>query len=175
MANLQQLIGDNLRCLEQGVTLLETISDRAFTHVDARHHTSGVGPHLRHNLDHYRSLLDGAPTGRVDYDARERDPRLETDRQFTIGFIQDIGRQLSHLAALDADTPLAVKMDCGDGTEQWALSTLARELEFLVSHTVHHYALVAMILRLQNIQPPADFGVAPSTLRYQQSCAPPRG
>jgi hypothetical protein len=175
MANTENLVRDNIRCLEQSLSLLESLRDDAFTRVEPRLHARGIGPHLRHNVDHYRSLLDGLPTGRVDYDARERDPRLETDRVYAIAQTEDLIRQLDRLVALDADTPVAVKMDCGEEIEQWVQSTLGRELEFLLSHAVHHYALVAFIVRLQGLDPPADFGVAPSTLRYQQSCAPPRG
>jgi hypothetical protein len=50
----------------------------------------------------------------------------------------------------------------------WAASSLARELQFTLSHTVHHYALIALILRLQGFAPPADFGVAPATLQQWQ-------
>jgi hypothetical protein len=66
-------------------------------------------------------------------------------------------------------------MNCGAGPAgPWSRSTAARELQFLVSHTVHHYALIAFILRANGIDPGADFGVAPSTLAHrksQQSCA----
>ena len=41
-------------------------------------------------------------------------------------------------------------------------------MQFLLSHTVHHYALIGAILRLSGVEPPAGFGLAPSTLRHQQ-------
>ena len=53
-------------------------------------------------------------------------------------------------------------------------STVRRELIFLVSHTVHHYALIAVMLRHQAVGLPADFGVAPSTLRHQRRLAASR-
>jgi hypothetical protein len=53
---------------------------------------------------------------------------------------------------------------------------MARELGMLLSHTVHHYALIAMLLRARGIEPPADFGVAPSTrAHWLESCAPRAG
>ena len=45
-----------------------------------------------------------------------------------------------------------------------------RELLFLISHTVHHFALIAFMLRSFGIEPGDKFGVAPSTLRYRQDC-----
>ena len=41
---------------------------------------STIGGHVRHNLDHFLCLEQGLKSGSVDYDARERDEFLETDR-----------------------------------------------------------------------------------------------
>ena len=63
----------------------------------------------------------------------------------------------------------------GPADVPWTASSLDRELQSLISHTVHHYALIAMLLRVSGRQPAADFGVAPSTLRYweeSRACAP---
>jgi len=46
---------------------------------------------------------------------------------------------------------------------------------FLLSHTVHHYALISVALKLQGIDPGEEFGIAPSTLRYLKSAAPLAG
>jgi hypothetical protein len=56
----------------------------------------------------------------------------------------------------------------GDAGEDghWNRTTLKRELRFLVSHTIHHYALIAVILKLQGFDCGPDFGVAPSTIEY---------
>jgi hypothetical protein len=51
-------------------------------------------------------------------------------------------------------------------------STLARELRALASHTIHHYALVAVVLRLRGVAVPAHFGVAPSTWADARSGLP---
>jgi hypothetical protein len=53
----------------------------------------------------------------------------------------------------------------------WSGTSVGRELQFLVSHTVHHYAVIAAMLRPQGVEPGADFGVAPSTLVYEQGSA----
>lgn len=77
------------------------------------------------------------------------------------------------LAAIDAhalDRPLKVRSEQPvDGIPEWCGSTLHRELQFLVSHTVHHYALIVALLgRLSyELEPEhADFGIAPSTLAH---------
>ena len=37
----------------------------------------------------------------------------------------------------------------------------------LSSHTIHHFALIAMALRAHGVAVEAGFGMAPSTLSYQ--------
>ena len=50
-----------------------------------------------------------------------------------------------------------------------AASTLSRELQFLVSHTVHHDALIAAAARALGVATEPDFGIAPSTLKANAS------
>jgi uncharacterized damage-inducible protein DinB len=167
----------NIHFLRQALELLRALDDDTYCATDSRCYPSGIGSHLRHNLDHYRSFLDGLTTGRVDYDARERDVLVEADRTRAMQQIDVIVHQLTALGEEDTHRPLLVKMDC-DGDDRWVRSTLDRELQFLISHTVHHYALIALIARLQGHEPGDEFGVAPSTLHYRQelsSCAPPPG
>ena len=63
---------------------------------------------------------------------------------------------------------------CPEEQTPWTESSLERELLAVMSHTVHHYALIAIALRLGDFDPGVGFGVAPSTLRYwqeQRECA----
>ena len=56
----------------------------------------------------------------------------------------------------------------------WSGSTVQRELQFLVSHTVHHCALIKQILRQHGFEAGMEFGLAPSTkghLQRQAACA----
>jgi hypothetical protein len=48
-------------------------------------------------------------------------------------------------------------------------SSISRELQFLSSHAVHHFALIAMTLRAEGVPMDPDFGMAPSTLRHLAS------
>jgi hypothetical protein len=45
-------------------------------------------------------------------------------------------------------------------------TTVGREFAFVLSHTVHHNALIAVIAKLLGVQVPERFGYAPSTLAY---------
>lgn len=53
-------------------------------------------------------------------------------------------------------------------------SSLMRELVFVGSHTVHHYALIKVIANDQGLQVSSNFGIAPATasfLRNEVECA----
>lgn len=168
----ESLIDDNIGYLQQALTLLQQMNDDLYGKIIPLAFGSGVGQHLRHCLDHYESFLAGWQTGKIDYDARTRDPRIETDRQYALAHIATIIAALRQLEERDEDRQVEVKQDSSpahDTAAAWSATTVRRELQFLVSHTVHHYALIAMILRLHGFEPHPDFGVAPSTLKHRQA------
>jgi hypothetical protein len=57
------------------------------------------------------------------------------------------------------------------GVSDWSRSSLLRELQFLLSHTIHHYSLIVLALRVQGFEPGVEFGVAPSTLKHWRKTA----
>lgn len=172
-STIKQLIDDNLAILRQGLDLVAALDDRKFTENAPALALSGVGPHLRHVVDFYTRLLtavesktlgtDSIPD--VDYDARDRDPRIETDPAYATAIVQAIVGRLqraSNSGLVADDQPLRVRSD----GSPWVMSTVSRELQSLVSHTVHHYALIAVAVRSGGGQPDSEFGVAPSTIRH---------
>jgi hypothetical protein len=160
-----RLIGGCVGALEQGHALLGRLDDCLYAGAGGLPVRSGVGSHIRHCLDLYRSLVAGVWTGRVDYERRERDALVARDRACAAARIEIVIEELRALADLPGDTTLLVSPE-DPGADAWCASTLARELQFLLSHTIHHYALVALILRLQGFEPGEEFGVAPSTLAH---------
>src|SRR5262249_23517176 len=76
------LITDNIEALKQGVELLERLDDRLYTEANQVLSISGVGSHFRHCIDFYYSFLTGLDSGRINYDCRERDERIEMNRLF---------------------------------------------------------------------------------------------
>lgn len=156
----------NCELLQQGIDLLARHDARTFVATDASSFGSGIGTHLRHVLDHYRSFLSGVETGLIDYDNRERETRMERDREAAIGEVRSIRDRFEH-CRIDPEGLVKVRVSASTrGEEMRSLSSFGRELQFLVSHTVHHYALIAIASRMQGIFPDESFGVAPSTLKY---------
>lgn len=164
-----ELAQDNVRCLRQGIDLLQQLSLDDYAGKQPQCFGSTIGGHMRHNIDHYYSFVKGYAEGRIDYDARARDPRVETEPAVASAQMAELSEALEAIGEGELDRELEVIMDCGGPTQVPAKSTVRRELQFLLSHTVHHYALIAVICQLRGIEPEAAFGVAPSTLRYRDS------
>lgn len=164
---MERLIRANLRYLKQAVALLDCMDDALFSRPVANFYGSSVGGHLRHCIEHYQSFLAGMGSGEVDYDDRKRDERLETSTTEAGAAVDGIAEALRKMLESESPVGLLVKMDCGGDEIEWQPSTMGRELQFLVSHTVHHFAMIGGICRALGVEVDDEFGVAPSTLRHR--------
>ena len=165
---MNRAIRENLGLLESCDTLLASLSTQEYVRTTNVCFDAAIGEHVRHLLDHYIGFFNALNNGgRVDYEARERDPRIERDPAFARAILRDVIRRVAELEATDLGAGLLVRIE-GEGDDPaWAGSSRARELGFLVNHTVHHCALISVICRATGVTVPADFGVAPSTLRFR--------
>ena len=134
---------------------------------------SAAGTHFRHVVDHYRAVLAGTASGRVDYYSRARDPLLETDPVAMAEALSAIQAEIVSLTGR-LDESLLVDTggpDGGDGEAGWAGSSIRRELAFVLSHTLHHLATIAAIARTLEVPLDGPVGVAHSTLARQAAPA----
>jgi hypothetical protein len=169
----RDILALNCALLEEGSRLLETIEPAAYSRPVAEADSDGVGAHVRHCIDFYDCFLRGLDRGNVDYDDRRREAGLELDASVARQRMGELVAQLAALPERALPHTLAVRQDAGaeDGRRPAALSSVDRELQFLAAHTVHHYALVRVLLKLQGVDVPDAFGIAPSTLRFWQARA----
>ncbi len=170
----EYLIGVNIAWLRQAQGLLNRISDADHTASPRGLDPHKAGGHLRHVLEFYECFLAGLAKGRIDYDARNRDLSVETSRRAAQARIQSLIHRLAAEPALRVDSLVAVRIEDSDGSrisEPFLISSVGRELQVLSSHSIHHFALIAMTLRALGVEVDPDFGVAPSTLRYRASQA----
>lgn len=156
--------------LEQGLTLLKTIDDHAYTTKVSVASDASVGAHYRHCLDHFSSLLGGIPLGTIDYDNRKRDPQLESDRRSAAEMTRSLQIMAGKLADSFLDDPIRIRCKISYTSDEVPLlhSRIDREIMFCISHAIHHYALIGMMCRLLEVALPDDFGVAPSTVSHQR-------
>ena len=169
----RELIESVVETLRQGEILLAEISDEHFTRKIPAAFNASIGGHYRHCLDHFRSLLDAAVAGDLNYDHRERGTLVENDRFAALNATRELIAGWENLNSLHLTRPLNVtcKTNCATSGSQSAPSTVAREIMYAVAHAVHHYALIGVIGGIMGLQLPPGFGVAPSTLKHQQATA----
>jgi hypothetical protein len=166
------IITNCIGLLEQALDLIERIDDVIYVSTSPLSPRGSIGGHLRHILDFYQNFVAGIESGRINYNLRQRGLLFERDRRFAIQTISKTIAALRSLPGLEVMRQLVVSTEeNGDCAPVWCESSVLRELDFLQSHTIHHYALIAMLLRLHEIDPGEDFGVAPSTLQHWKEAA----
>ena len=156
------LVDANITWLRQALAIVQSTDDATFSTSPRSLEPYRVGSHLRHILEFYECFLDGLVTLQIDYDARKRDEAVENSRAAATGKICSIIRRLETTLSLRGDSIVGVPME----EYGYLTSSVGRELQVLSSHTIHHFALIAMTLRAHGVAVHADFGMAPSTLRH---------
>ena len=151
--------------LSQGVKLIEKIDDASYTAGDK----GSVGVHFRHCADFIDNFLKGLQNEKIDYHQRERNVEMERNRAQAILRLSEGMHGLQSLKISNLEQPILVRIEDAShliGKPEWAWSSGLREIDFLQSHTIHHFALIAYKLRALGIEVDREFGVAPSTLKF---------
>jgi len=164
------LIRMNVGWLRQALALLVTINDEVFSTTPEGLAPHSVSGHVRHIIEFYECFLDGLDCLHVDYDSRRRDASIERSRQAAMARILWLIARLETDPVLMGDSILFVRAEDAQSLglrDPFLRSSVARELMTLSSHTIHHFALIAMALRAHGVAVEASFGMAPSTLSYQ--------
>ncbi len=164
---MNKLTSANIEAIDQALEVIESLTDAAYqARVDGR---SQPGAHIRHVLDHYQALRDGFSVGLVDYDCRSRQSEVETNRRIAKQELLDTKQWLQSLS--DESQPLKVKSEvslceCCSVTID---SDTARELLYVLNHTVHHMAYVALLLKFNGVVVNDSIGMAPATATHNRS------
>ena len=170
MTRQNTLIQTNLRWLRQALRLLARLDDQSYATTPLGLEPHRAGAHLRHIIEFYQAFLNGVESFHIDYDARRRDEAVERSRAAASAAIRSIIKTLETSAALRSESIVWVRMeDAGAARDAFMESSISRELQVLSSHTIHHFALIAVTLRMHGVEMDPDFGMAPSTLRYLAS------
>ncbi len=147
--------------------VLSKINQEQYTAKTVMSLGSSIGGHVRHMADHVRALLAGIDGGLINYDDRERDTDVENDRDAGMKVVEELGTRLEGLDNDNLDRAIDVRlMVDGHGHSILARSTIGRECCFVQSHTIHHCAILRMILKGIGIDMAEEFGTAPATLSY---------
>jgi uncharacterized damage-inducible protein DinB len=134
---------------------------------------ASIGQHVRHILEFYQCLFNGAISKEVNYDARKRDLKLETDLHFASKTVDEI---INVLLAIKSDFPVNFIADYSTSQDQKPTliqSTFYRELAYNLEHSIHHQALIKVAITEMQLTSlvKETFGYAPSTIRHIKICA----
>ena len=127
-----------------------------------------IWKHVRHCIDHIDAVLNSA--GIIDYPwTRTRGSEIETS------FEEFNNRAMEIIDSLKSnDFDLNKDISVIDLNENWEeikmVSTIGRELYYMIQHTIHHLAFLKLTLEGQWIEVKnPDLWKTPSTLAYEES------
>ncbi|MCU0385423.1 MAG: DinB family protein [Flavihumibacter sp.] len=153
----------------QMTDVMDQLTDAQYTQPCVNLSGATIGQHTRHIIEMYQCLLNGLEARLVNYESRQRDVRIESDKDFAAELLATIEKAVNqpnqslHLCAgFDTNTRELVHLD----------TNFYREIAYNLEHTIHHMALIKVgLLEISGITIPEGFGVASSTIKYRRSCA----
>jgi hypothetical protein len=128
-----------------------------------------IGQHVRHIIELFQCLENGYDDGAVNYEKRKRDAIIENDKDFATSLLTEVFKNLQK-----ADKELVLEATYDDLNDQpiRIRTNYHREIAYNLEHTIHHMALIRVgIKEVSDINLPAEFGVAYSTVKHRNKCA----
>ena len=163
------LTGACLTILSQLSDLIKQIRKQDFSKPSATLSGSTIGQHLRHTLEFFICFENGFEKGLINYDKRAHDKLIETDKFIALSTLSRISEFVKSLTTNEV-LQLEVGYDVTKNNFLTIETNVLRELVYNIEHAVHHMAIIKIGVRetAPYIALPPDFGIAASTLRYQQ-------
>ncbi len=150
----------------QIIALLNQLNDDEYIFSHPELSNATIGEHTRHIIEMYQSLLKSYTSKVVNYDKRERNISIQTDKNIAINAIDSI------LKNIDLEN---IEMTLQQGIDEVTFQVKTnyfRELLYNLEHSIHHQALIKVaVLKDKNIQICPEFGIAKSTIEYRNQCA----
>ena len=163
------LIGGCIYCIEQCDQILSVVSQENFT--DSSKGGSSIGAHIRHILDRFHCFFAGLADASIDYDARKRDREIEQNLEAATFALASVARRVERLRGSPLqDELICVKESVLPFSPAVEISSTAeRELMGLITHSIHHLAIISLLAKPFGHQLDRDFGKAPSTIVYERA------
>lgn len=158
----------NVDALEQLETIIRSVTPTDYS-TPVKMGAYNIGRHVRHITDHYLALKKGVSKGLVDYDLRNRDSDVETNSHNALQLIDVIKDWLVNDLYSDQVVSIKTEVTLYETNSLTISSTLQRELIYLVNHTVHHVAYMALLAQQLGAHLDSNIGLAPCTASYMRS------
>ena len=163
-ADSRQSVAALCGLLDDLASVVAPLDVEAYTARPLSHASGSIGAHVRHCLDHVGSLLSAQPAAVLSYDHRERGTAVEGDPAEALRRIMRLKAAFDRWPIGSLEEPILVRAKTSASFDETTMfSTIGREVAFVVSHTIHHQALISVLLELLGQAAPDRFGYAPST------------
>jgi len=148
---------------------LDKLSNEEYTHPSKTLLNATIGQHVRHIIELFQCLEKGYDDSIVNYEKRERNYRIETDKALASVLLKEVYKNIEKP---NKEIMLEGEDYC-DAIEVVSVpSNYYRELVYNLEHTIHHMALIRVgINEVSSVKLPEEFGVAYSTIKYRKECA----
>lgn len=170
-AETPELVAASQDVLLQGLQLLFDLGDPTYSRVLESPYNASIGQHYRHVMEHFQCLLRGVRSGEVNYDARDRNLRLESEVTFasiaTCDILRGIKNYNSDMLTRSCKVIHSVSYETSQPTA--IESNVGRELAYCTGHAIHHYAIIRLVCSQVGVNVPKEFGFAPSTLKHMST------
>lgn len=125
---------------------------------------NSIGMHVRHVLEFYQCLIQGAAMNEIDYDARKRNLLLQSEVPEALNCIEEIGQWLEQ-----CESDQMLKLVYHKNEDIKIDTSIQRELAYNKEHCIHHMAIIRICIQqnFPTIQLEESFGIAESTLNYR--------
>jgi len=148
---------------------LDQLSNEEYVRPSTTLLNATIGQHVRHIIELFQCLEKGYKDGFVNYEKRERDFKIETDKGLASVLLKEVYKNIekpNKEIILEAE-------DYCDAIKIISIpSNYYRELVYNLEHTIHHMALIRVgVNEVSSVALPEEFGVAYSTLKYRKECA----
>ncbi len=132
------LMTDAREVLLQGLTLLFDLDDHRYSQVAGAPFNASIGQHYRHVIEHFQSLTRGLPSGEINYDARDRNVRLQSEVTYGSIATCDILRVLKRYTdeTLARDCTVINSVGYGNAGASKFQSNIGRELAYCAGHAI---------------------------------------
>ena len=131
-----------------------------------------IGKHTRHIVNFYEAIALKSDCNTLNYDNRQREELLETNIDFLLNRFEET---IAAFDCLNEDEAIILQSNFNvANNDNYTLnSSMGRELLYAFEHAVHHMAILKIGLKyaFPEVNIPVDFGMAPSTIKYQKQCA----
>ena len=154
-------------------TLLQKIDADAFVKKNEILSGASIGEHLRHIIEFYLCCLQQHKNTTINYDLRERNKELETNKTKGIEAVDFVFDFLNKLENKDDKNLIMRSVHENEEEDENAIkTTFFRELNYCMDHGIHHQSLIKIALIDHGIAHLIhdNLGVAFSTQNYRNQC-----